>query len=261
MPSRTLLRMSLPRRFSLSGRRRGLSATAAIKRTRMNRNLALRRLHRGQVLRAQRGFVRTGGFFGRFGPGSGELKFFDTTKAATSVTTASVVDASLNLIGQGVTESQRVGRKCTIKGIFIKGQLLKAATTTQANGSERVRIIVYLDKQANGATAATINVLVASLVNSFRNMANSQRFVVLSDKTHTLNATAASGNGTTDESFESARHVRINIGNVAIPIEFSSTTGAIGEIRSNNIGILYLADSGGLVTFGYTARVRFSDNG
>ena len=43
-----------------------------------------------------------------------------------------------------------------------------------------------------------------------------------------------------------------------MPIEYDSTTGAITEIRSNNIGVLLLSRNG-VCTFGSKFRVRFSD--
>jgi len=47
-----------------------------------------------------------------------------------------------------------------------------------------------------------------------------------------------------------------------IPLEFSSTTGAITEIRSNNLFLLAGCSTGGddLVNFLGTCRLRYSDN-
>ncbi len=108
----------------------------------------------------------------------GELKFFDTLKAATTVTeTGTILDDSLVHIPQGVTESERVGRKCTLRSIHIKGTFLNSNVTSVNDTKNGVRIIMYLDKQANGATAAVSDVLEditeVNGYNSFRNLSNS----------------------------------------------------------------------------------------
>ncbi len=212
------------------------------------------------------GFTRRTGFYGRFGPAGtrgsapGELKFFDTTKAFTaSSATGVILNNSLNLIPQGVTESERVGRKCTIRGLYIKGIMKLLNAGTAATVSETYRLIVYLDKQANGAAATVTDILESADVNSFRNLANSQRFVILSDQVDNISATAGAGNGTTDNFAEVQKAIGCAKPKLNVPIEFSSTTGALTEIKSNNIGVLIIGETGTNTNIEYIARVRFSD--
>lgn len=212
----------------------------------------------------QRGYLRTSGYYGRYAPRGGELKFFDTFDAATNVaSTGTIMEPSLCLIPQGVTESNRVGRKCTIKS--ISGRLLcikLSGATLSTQAASNLRIIVYLDKQCNGATAAVTDLLDTSVITTellqFNNLANSGRFKTLYSKDIVMNSNAATGSGTSSsvDRFWKKFNIRCNI-----PVEFSSTTGAIGEIRSNNIGVLMVAGAGNPVVSvqaGY--RVRFSDN-
>ena len=204
-------------------------------------------------------------FAGRFANG-GELKFFDTIKAGTAVAeTGTILDDSLNHIVQGVTESNRIGRKCTIKSLHFRGTINNQVGTVLGEIKQSVRIIIYLDKQANGATAAVADILedVTALngYNSFRNLANSGRFRVLYDmrKAMIQPAVAQTAAGTFSSyvnqwswSFNKA---------VNIPVEFSGVNGLIAEIRSNNIGILAIAsDNDNLPQVNYTCRVRFSDS-
>lgn len=132
------------------------------------------------------------------------------------------------------------------------------AQATPASG-DTVRVIMFLDKQANGATAAVTDILETASFLSFNNLANSGRFQTLLDKTVTLNymtlasdgaGLVSSANKFTDFSF----HKRCNI-----PIEFSATTGAITEIRSNNIGVLLISRAASSALFS-NIRIRFSDN-
>ncbi len=203
---------------------------------------------------------RVGGFYGRYSGAGAELKFHDVDLDDAVVATGGTVTATVNIIAQGVTESERIGRKCTIKSINWKYRVdmpeIDAVATP--NTAEEVRVILFIDKQANGATAAITDLLETAHVQSFRNLANSGRFVFLLDKLHVLNwRTLASDNAGVVSSAEVVtEHTFFKKCN--LPIEFSSTTGAIGEIRSNNIGVCLVSKSG---TGGFLSkiRLRFSD--
>ena len=196
---------------------------------------------------------------------NGELKFLDTQKAATNVAeTGTILDDSVNHVVQGVDENERIGRKVTIRSVHFRGTInnnLATATNTIKNS---VRIIVYWDKQANGASAAVADILedVTALngYNSFRNLANSGRFRILYDvrKALIMPAVAQTAAGTFS-TYISQWTWAFNK-EVMIPVEFSGTTGAIGEIRSSNIGVLAIsADSDSVPQVNYTCRIRFSD--
>ncbi len=208
---------------------------------------------------------RTGGFYGRFSgryhSGVGELKFHDVDLDDAVVATGGVVTDSINKIAQGVTESERIGRKCTIKTIRWKYRvdMPEVDEVGSPNTSEQIRVILFIDKQCNGATATAAGILEeAGEVHSFRNLANAGRFVVLHDKLHTLNwMTLASSSAGNVSSAEVIREFTFNK-KCNLPIEFDSTTGAITEIRSNNIGVLLVSKVG---TGGFMSkfRLRFSD--
>lgn len=191
----------------------------------------------------------------------GEEKFFDTTLGNTNVTTAGVItNPSLTLIPQGVTESTRVGRKCVIKSLHLRGMVTLRQSSNGAQCADRFRIIIYLDKQTNGNPAVVTDILETATIDSFRNLANSQRFTVLHDATFAMNPTAAEGNAAVNIC-ERIYHLNLNR-NLNFPLEFSGTTGVIGELRSNNIGILCIASETviNVSQVRYTTRVRFLDN-
>lgn len=200
----------------------------------------------------------------RAGLGS-ETKFLDTTLASTAMTAAGVImDDSLNHIAQGNTESQRVGRKVVLKMLRMKGFIVNTAATTVGTMDNRYRIIVYCDKQANGATAAVTDILETASINAFRNLANQSRFKILYDKTknfiiQTVGQTAAGSFSSLNTLHSWQMSARLNV-----PIEFDNTftDGRIATIRSNNIGVLGICDNdgGSIPNFGYTSRIRFSDN-
>ncbi len=214
------------------------------------------------IPRAQQGYTRTVGNYGRYAPSGGELKFHDVTvdDAAIAQNGTILNTGSINLIPQGITEITRVGRKCTIKSINWHYSLTSAETDggASATNPDVVRIILYLDKQCNGATATITQLLRTDFFNSFRNLTESGRFRILMDKFHTLNCMAGGGNGTASD-----WAARITQGSFYkkcnIPLEFNNTTGAITELRSNNLGVLILSKAGSGAIFASSVRLRFSD--
>lgn len=212
---------------------------------------------RAPAARLVRGVERTGGFYGRFqGPGA-ETKFFDTQLAFTVDTTGEVpATGQLVLIPQGVTQSTRVGRKATLKSLQIR---LNATHTPAggANAASTMYLYVVQDTQCNGAAAAVTDVFTsASMEQALINIANSSRFRILKKWVMDFN----SGAGVTTAYNNISRHVEF-YKRLQLPIEYSSTTGAITEIRSNNVFLIAGAiGADDAITVSGTARVRFSDN-
>ncbi len=207
------------------------------------------------------GRTRTGGYYGRFAPFSGELKFHDVQLVDAVVATGGVVTATVNVIPQGVTEITRVGRKCTLRSFNWRYRCTMPevdAVATPAEG-DGLRVILYQDKQTNGATAAVTDILETADMHSFRNLANTGRFNILMDKVHRLNyLTLASDTDAVVSSADVTREYTF-FKKLNMPIEFNGTNGTIGEIRSNNIGVLLVSDIGS-IGFDSRIRIRFSDN-
>lgn len=207
----------------------------------------------------QAGYNRTGGYYGRFQPGGNELKFHDVVfsggiDATGEIAPGGGTSTALNLISQGTTESQRIGRKCVIKRIDFKGDL----TLATAIGSATYNISLILDTQANGAYPNYTDVFETDSPRSFLNLANSQRFKIMKRWYGVINQTAGDGSG----AYGSQRKVMKFNKACNIPIEFSSTTGAITEIRSNNLFIMWDTDAGedDAINVNMSWRLRFSDN-
>lgn len=213
--------------------------------------------------RRLKGFYRRGGFYkGRKAAPRGapvEKKYFDTKKAATSAGVAGTIfDDSLNEVPQGAGESDRVGRKITVTDVLLKGLLTTGSGTVAASIADTYRIILYLDKQCNGATAAATDILEGVVdINAFRNLEEGGRFRILSDSIIEGGPlTNAGGTAATVDRYQCFHIYK----SVKIPIEFNGATGAIAEIRSNNIGVLVVsAGANAGTTLSYTARIRYTD--
>lgn len=191
---------------------------------------------------------------------SAELKFFDTALSFNFDVTGEVpATGQLSLIPQGVTENNRIGRKCVIKSIQIRATVtyVPGATTT---GSANGFVYVVLDKQANGAAAAVTDVLTSSAMSTaFINLDNSKRFVIL--KRFPMSFVSQAG-----VSAAYARDTKIldwyHKCNMSIEYDSTAATGAIGTIRSNNIFLLAGADGQGddEIAFSGNCRLRFLDS-
>ncbi len=208
------------------------------------------------------GVDRTGGFYGRYAGRNAELKFHDVDFDDVIVAAGSTVTGTINIIPQGVKENERVGRKCTIKSINWVGTLTLPIRDAQGVPSEgdKLRIILYLDKQANGAAATQADLLESNSTDSFRNLANSGRFQFLYDKVHVLNYPSLASDGAAVVSSNAFQKRLKFFKTCNIPIEYdnSASTGVLTTIRANNLGILLLGTDS---TIGIESkfRLRFSD--
>ncbi len=190
-----------------------------------------------------------------------ELKFKDTVFDDAVVAAGGAVSTSLVLIGQGTGESERVGRKITIRQIGFRFEMQLGAQTAASATNDVCRVMMFLDKQANRANTTVTGdsgILIAADYQAFNNLSNKSRYLTLMDRTYDINLDAGGGDGTTEDYgakiVSDSFYKKVNIG-----IEYSAGgTGAITEITSNNLAILVISKSG-LVTFNSTTRLRYSD--
>lgn len=216
------------------------------------------------------GYARVGGYYNRMSATGSENKFLDTNLTGLIDLTGEIAvggtPTSLCLIPQNTTESGRIGRKCTIKSLYIRMYLrLDPATSVADTGSYTIAIV--LDKQANGAYPAYLDIFGGDNITSALNLSNSQRFVILKRWVGVLNATTSST--TTSDNWATSGNTLITYfggyetfeyySKLDIPLEFSSTTGAITELRSNNIFIAWASEEDDVVDVQIDARIRYSD--
>ncbi len=191
---------------------------------------------------------------------TGETKFHDVDLDDAVVAGTGTIVPTVNIIAQGVTESERIGRKCTISQINWRYQCTLPVRDAQMTpgGFDVVRVIMFLDRQANKATALVTDVLESVNWQSFNNLVNKNRFLILHDKEVELNyeGMASDGAGVVSQAayaLSGSFYKKVNI-----PIEFNAAAGAMTEITSNNIGVL-LISSKGVAGFNSKIRLRFTD--
>jgi len=201
------------------------------------------------------GYLRRGGYYGRF-EGGGELKFHDVPVTGV-VSTAGLIFPSLNLILQDTGESERIGRRITITNIGFRLHLLHGSETNAGLTDDTVRLIVYQDKQCNGAAATPGQILEGAGFQSFNNLENKSRFRTLMDRTYSMSQNGAAGDtinfitgeiGTHDEWYKKCN----------LTIEYGGTAAVITNVRSNNIGLLAISQNARCNLEGLF-RLRYSD--
>lgn len=168
-----------------------------------------------------------------------EVKFFDSTFAALNVPLAGSAIQSPNLVGQGSTDSTRQGRQFRIIYFGLKGVVYLENSATVGNGADLVRLIVYLDKQANGALAGVTDVLTTTSIFSFYNPRNVDRFEILDDCVYSLTSPAFDA---TTGSVPTYKNVIKNY-NLSVDVE-AAATGVIASFKSNNIGFFWISFAG-----------------
>lgn len=197
----------------------------------------------------------------RAGPSGPELKFLDSSASVDPVPAIGHIFGSFNKIDDGITESERIGRKAVVKQIGWRYILTlpKAVDTAEPADGDIVRVILFLDRQCNGAAATVTDILKTADFLSFNNLTNKDRFYILKDTTHDLIypsiAKGSSGSQTTQATM--AQHTCVYKDMDTI-IEFSGASGTIGKICCNNYGALVIGQNG-LASFSSNYRVRFTD--
>lgn len=190
-----------------------------------------------------------------------ESKFLDSTKDQATVSQTGNITTSINLIPQGNTESTRVGRKVILTKVNATFTVNLDQEQDQADigGGDIVRVIIYCDKQANGAVPVVLDILETAVYDSYRNLANATRFKILHDRMITINRRVAviDGTNTSTSPLVFASPWKVNL-NMRTPLEFNSTAGAITELTTNNLGFLYIARN---ATAGIASNVRIRFTG
>lgn len=197
--------------------------------------------------------------FKRVQASSAELKFKDTTKAQTALASAGTIfnDTLIGMV-EGNTDSTRIGNRITAKSVMLRGTAKMAATAAATDTSQTVRIIVYLDRQANGATAAVGDILASADYRSFNNLDNSDRFRTLAEEVIDMHLSGATPSGAAYTYGETSKSFFLKA-KLNLDIKYKGNAGSVADLASNNIGVLVISETDAIGTVGYIARVRYTD--
>lgn len=179
--------------------------------------------------------------------------FVDLAAAAYVLDTTGSITL-LATIAQGVSDSQRVGKKAAYKSVQVRGSVASGTTATLND----VSLLIVYDREPTGALPNITDILNTANSRSFNNDTNSDRFKIVRriDKVLIGNSTTPA---TGVESFNLDEYIDLK----GMPIQFGNAgTGAIGDIKK---GALYLVTVGNIAagtaaasaTLGF--RTRFFD--
>ncbi len=214
---------------------------------------------------------RIGGFLGI------ELKFYDQKLIGSALTAPT--DGSggehdpsatvlLNTVIQGDGESNRDGRKMTMRSIYVDGQVNVSSQSSKNTADEGTQIFLalVLDTQTNGATISSENVYVNPGANSItaaspmRNLQFTKRFKVLATRHFEMQNTAMTNDsGSTGGVIIAGLSQRFKIyKKLNLPVQFSGTTETVANIVDNSLHLIAWCSSTTLAPkISYNSRLRF----
>lgn len=210
--------------------------------------------------------ARSGGFVGR------ELKFVDYALTNTTVgITLATADQDpalalcLNAVAQGTGNSQRLGLRAIFKSLdirmnFIWQQVVKDGATA--------RVIVYIDKQTNGAQAQVTDLLDGAKVAAENailaplNLENKHRFQILRDVAVQSPTSDVNWDGTVffSKKQRTQLHLKIPLGGKrGLQTRFLGTGATVADVADNSVHIAIFMNqsSTGGVLASYISRARF----
>ncbi len=207
-----------------------------------------------------------------------ELKFYDQKLLGAALTaptdaTGGEHDPSatvmMNTVVQGDGESNRDGRKITMKSIYVEGlvKTAKQATQSATDNQTLIFIALVLDTQCNGATINSEDVYVnpgASQVTAagpLRNLKFTQRFKVLATRRFVIqnpaitNDTGATG-GVIQNGLTKRFKIFKNLNNTETT--YSASTETVANITDNCLHMVaWCSDTEMAPQMSYVSRLRF----
>jgi len=165
----------------------------------------------------------------------------------------------INVIPQGTTVNQRVGKKCLLQSVRIQGFFQPNAAAVYNN----VGAYLVLDRQSNGAAIPAItDILVSVNTNDYPNDAKRGRYKILRRWDNLIGGSTTSAGITLSDM--KAQNVNDFIKmNYVMEFNTSATTGVQATIEK---GALYVVTVGSAAagttaaTFQYYTRVRFTED-
>lgn len=222
------------------------------------RKVAYKRQKRSPVVP---GVTRQVGAYVRSMPGKPQIKYLDTATNGTAISTTGTIVNSLIQIPIGTTDVTRIGNKVDIVSWGVHFTFScdnQVAATPGPIINNNVRLILYVDHQANGAAATPTDILTTASLSSYRNMDQVERFKVLFDRYYCFVPQCAYWDGTNGQINTGSSKWFKALFKMNLPVHFSGSTGAMTEIKSNNLGMLLISDVSSM-NYSMQHRVKYRD--
>lgn len=191
----------------------------------------------------------------RAGPSSGDVEYknIDTTVSASFSTTGSAT--LLNGCFQGTTASTRIGRKLMIRRVDLVLQPSPSATT----GLEHAAILLVVDRQPNGGTFNSTDLLTFASSLALPNPNEFERFSVVARWDTVFNGNSVGAQGPATQNPIVLEQIP-----VSVPTFFNAgNAGTIGDIQTNALFLYAIGNQAAGATnpviAGY-CRIWFTDS-
>lgn len=149
----------------------------------------------------------------------------------------------LNPLSQGTTDTTRIANDVHNTSIQFRGCI--TSDSVIADGSQSsciVRVLVFWDRQANGATVSMSDVFDQSVVTEEwfapYNMDYQKRFKILYDKTFTVNPNY--GLATVQQGYKVPFRFKIPLGRET---KYDGNAGTVADIETNALYMYYISDN------------------
>lgn len=199
-----------------------------------------------------------------------EEKFLDLS--VTSAFPASNTDFSradpttvdcLNAMAQGDTGSTREGREIVLKDIELRLKVFRDPNIsgTSARKPALSRVILFMDKQTNGAVPASVGDVMAVTASfpalSYKNLVNDKRFVILRDEVVEFDSPNLTYDSTHVVEGGNAKFLHWQVPLNNMKVTFTGTTGTIAAITDRSLHVLFSSDENVTMTLDYVSRLRY----
>lgn len=138
----------------------------------------------------------------------------------------------LNGIAQGTDENERIARKIFMRGVWVKMHVTNENAV--ADRLSRMRVLVVKDRQSNGSTLTTTDVLTAATLIAFPLYDREERFDVLVDEVVPLNTFGGSATGTDAYHWYWEKYVPL-----MCEVHYSGTGSAASDIVKGGLWLIY----------------------
>lgn len=229
---------------------------------RMGIILGARKAAPPSVVAANAGFLRNRRAAGM----RAEKKVVDLNLASYAVENTGTVITLLNGCVAGSQNFNRIGRKINLKSLQLRGFLNQTDSST---GLTYVRMIIFYDKQANGAAPTFANVITSqniagttsSAATDMVNLDNRDRFEIIRDRVFCLGAIDTTATQTYTGSPQNiAIDEYVRLGNRETVFN-AGTAGTVGDIQSGSLYVVWISNQANATgaTFVGSYRTRFID--
>lgn len=182
-------------------------------------------------------------------------RVFNGTANSTSWTLKSFLGDTINGIGQGVSNADRIGDRIRLVAIHFCVRIIPTAVMPEANGNF-CRVIVYHNNSARGVLPNATDIFNSDEVISLRNHNFRNRLSVLKDFTHQMVVTST--NGATNVTSGPEFFGTFTIYPKQI-ISYTGSDGYISDLSKQDYGIGFCGDAASCCNVTVWSQVVYTD--